>query len=73
MARGTDTRFAVVEDAADLLRMLPPAERIVWPVEAGDVAAVEEALRWMTVQLPLVRASLRSHKRQLRSLRAVRG
>lgn len=70
MARGTDTRFAVIEDAADLLKMLPAAEQIVWPREAGDVAAVEEALRSIADRLPHVRASLRRHKRAMREMAA---
>ncbi len=69
--RREDVRYAVIEDAADLLKMLPPADRIVWPSEPGDVAAVDEALRWLKTAVPELRRAWRLHKRELRGMRAV--
>ena len=63
-APGNDTRFAAIEDAAALLRLLPAAEHIAWPVDAGDVAAVDEALRLIAVWLPPARRSWSLHKRE---------
>ena len=70
-----DTRFALIEDAAGLLSMLPPAHEIVWPTDEGDLRAVDEALAFMSRLLPAVKASRRAHKRMMRngrSLAAVR-
>jgi len=68
---GTDTRFTAIEDAAALLRLLPAAEHIAWPVDAGDVIAVDEALRLIAGWLPVARKSWNLHKRELRGMRAV--
>lgn len=54
MRRNQDTRFAVIEDAAALLEMLPAADEIAWPVEAGDSEAVDEALKTLSARLPEV-------------------
>lgn len=61
---GRDTRFAAIEDAAALLRLLPAAEQIAWPVDAGDVEAVDESLRFIAAWLQPARASWRLHKRE---------
>ncbi len=75
MSRAPDTRWAVIEDAVALLQMLPPADRIAWPSEAGDLEAVDEALAWMSTWLPRVKAARREHRRTLKgkaaTLRAV--
>ena len=67
-----DTRFAVIEDAAALLRMLPPPEQIAWPAEAGDQAAVDESVAFIAAWLPRVKASRRAHRRMLREQAAAR-
>ena len=59
---GTDTRFTAIEDAAALLRLLPAAEHIAWPVDAGDVIAVDEALRLIAGWLPVARKSWNLHR-----------
>ncbi|MFP5365147.1 MAG: hypothetical protein ACLGI5_20755 [Thermoleophilia bacterium] len=56
----------MIEDAAALLQMLPPADEIVWPTDPGDVEAVAEALAVLSARLPAVKASLRRHRRELR-------
>ncbi len=66
MAAYPDTRFALIEDAAALIAMLPEPEQIVWPVEAGDQAAVDEAVAFIAAWLPRVKASRRAHRRELR-------
>jgi hypothetical protein len=73
MSRGLDMRFALIEDAADMLKMLPAPAEIAWPSDPGDIDAAEKALRYMTATLPGVRASLRAHKRALRDAITVRG
>jgi hypothetical protein len=66
MPRGPDTRFAVIEDAADLLKMLPAAENIVWPTDPGDQQAVDEALQWLSAWLPRVKAARRLQRRMVK-------
>ena len=61
-APGRDTRFSTIEDAAALLRLLPAAEKIAWPVEPGDVAELDATLRWLGEWLPKARRSWRGHK-----------
>lgn len=66
MPRAGDTRFAVIEDAAALLAMLPPAPQIAWPSDPGDQKAVDEALAFISRWLPAAKASRREHKRGLK-------
>ena len=63
---GTDTRFAVIEDAVALLQMLPAPAEIAWPSDPGDLQALDEALAWLATWLPATRAARRQHKRMLR-------
>ena len=69
---GDDIRFSRIENAADSLRTLPVADKIVWPVEPGDVAAMDEALKWMDGWLPPAKASWRRHKAALRGAAGLR-
>lgn len=71
MARGPDLRFAVIEDAAALLRMLPPVEGVIWPTDQGDMDAVDEALAFMAAWLPKARAAHREHRRQVKARTAL--
>lgn len=64
---GPDLRFALVEDAAALLNMLPSADRIVWPTEAGDIEALEDAFAVIAVRQREARAAFREHKREVRA------
>lgn len=65
-----DIRFAVIEDAAALLDMLPRPELIVWPSDPGDQEAVDAALRHIGELLPKLKASRRAHRRMLRERKA---
>ncbi len=67
-----DIRFAVIEDAAALLQMLPAPAAIVWPSDPGDQQAVDEALKWIGDWLPQAKASRRAHRRMLREQAAAR-
>lgn len=69
MSSREDLRFAVLEDAAALLQMLPAADEIVWPTDKGDVEAVADALAVLAAwRPPPVKASFRRHRRELRRL-----
>lgn len=75
---GDDTRFSAVENAYALIRLLPPAARIRWPVEPGDVDAMDEAMNgikdWLgTPKRPGAFAAWKRHKRELREASGVRG
>lgn len=67
MPRSADTRFAVIEDAAALLAMLPPAGEIAWPADKGDLEAVDDALAVISVRLRQIKASRREHRQRMRS------
>ncbi len=66
MAAYPDTRFALIEDAAALIAMLPAPEKITWPEDPGDIEAIETAIAQISVWLPKVKASRRAHRRELR-------
>ena len=68
---GDDTRFSAIENAHQLIRLLPPVARIRWPVEPGDVDALDEAMAGLKAWLPKADAAWRQHKRNLRATRAV--
>lgn len=58
-----DLRFELIEDAVATLRLMPVADKILWPVdELGDVEAVDEALAWLHAWLPKAERSWRAHK-----------
>lgn len=62
-----DVRFGLVEDAAALTQMLPAPSDIVWPTEAGDIEALEDAFRWLSFWLPLAKSSFRRHKAEMKA------
>lgn len=62
----TDTRFATIDDAVALLNLLPPVDRIAWPVEPGDEQVVAEALDWLADWAPAARAAFKQHRRDVR-------
>lgn len=64
---GDDTRWARVERAADQLRGLPRVADIRLPTEAGDVAAMDDALAFFDAWLPSMNKVWREHKRRLRA------
>ncbi len=68
---GHDIRFARIENAADSLRTLPAPDRMAWPTEAGDVEAMDDALRFLGEWLPAARAVWRLHKRSLKATAGV--
>lgn len=72
MTPGPDLRFALVEDAAALLKLLPPSGRIVWPTEAGDMEALDEAFADIAAVLPGAKAAYREHKREVKARAALR-
>lgn len=57
----TDTRFAAIDDAVTLLRMLPPVDDIAWPTEPGDNDTVTDGLRWLAEWAPAAKAAHRRH------------
>jgi hypothetical protein len=66
-----DLRFAHIEESVQLLKTLPAPDRIVWPVDGGDVEAVGEAVEWLAKFAPALARSWREHKRSHRRLHAV--
>jgi hypothetical protein len=62
----TDTRFATIDDAVALLKLLPPVERIAWPLEPGDEQTVADALDWLAAWTPPARAAFRRQRRARR-------
>jgi hypothetical protein len=70
-APGDDTRFEAIEDANAVLRLMPAAERIVWPVEPGDVDAIDAEVKELLDHAKQIARSWSLHKRALRGLRAV--
>lgn len=75
---GKDTRFVAIEDANASLRLLPVADRIAWPIEDGDVDAIDGEVRELAGRTKAIVASWAQHKRDLahhkraqRGLRAV--
>ncbi len=71
MSRGPDLRFAIIEDAADLLRMLPDPERVAWPCDEGDMDAIDDALKWMAAWVPKARAAHKEHRRVVKARTAL--
>lgn len=72
VARGPDTRFAVIEDAVALLQMLPAPADIAWPTDAGDLEALDDALAWIRDWLPKARAAHKEHCRIVKAQAALR-
>jgi hypothetical protein len=66
-----DLRFAHIEEATQLLRMLPPPDRIVWPSERGDVEAVGESIDWLAKNVPAIARAWREDQRSRRRLHVV--
>lgn len=66
-----DLRFAHIEEAVQLLKTLPAPDRVVWPVDGGDVEAVGEAVEWLAKFAPALARSWREHQRSRRRLHAV--
>lgn len=64
---GLDTRFEVVEDAVTALKFLPAPDKIAWPVEDGDVEAMEEAFVFLRRWIAAAWRSWRSHRARLRA------
>lgn len=67
MSEFEDLRFGVIEDAATLLEMLPPIERIVWPTDPGDLDAVGEALAFIARWAPEANRTFKRRRRELRA------
>lgn len=65
----TDTRFAAIDDAVTLLKLLPPVDEIAWPLEMGDEDTVAVGLQWLADWAPRANAA---HKRHAREQRAAR-
>lgn len=66
MSRSADTRFAVIEDAAALLQMLPAPEAIAWPSDPGDLKAVDEALVFIGRWARQAKAARKQHRVAMR-------
>lgn len=66
-----DLRFAHIEEGVQILKMLPAADRIVWPTDEGDLEAVGEAVEWLARYAPALGRAWREHKRSRRRLRVV--
>ena len=64
---GDDIRFSRIENAADSLRTLPAWDKLAWPVEPGDIAAMDIALDWLCAEMPAARKAWRAHKMALRA------
>lgn len=67
----SDLRFAHIEEAVQLLKTLPSPDRIVWPVDGGDMDATAEAVEWLAKFAPALARAWREHKRSHRRLHAV--
>jgi hypothetical protein len=67
---GPDLRFALIEDIAALVKLLPAPDLIVWPTEPGDLEALDQAFAAIGI-LPKVRASFAEHKRATKARRAL--
>ncbi len=64
---GDDIRFSRIENAADSLKTLPAWSKLAWPVEAGDIEAMDEALEWLYAEIPNARRVWKAHKARLRA------
>ncbi len=69
--RGKDDRYTAVEDANAQLRRLPAAEKIAWPVEPGELDAIDAEVKALSASAKAIAASWSRHKRELRGLRSV--
>lgn len=69
----TDTRFAAIDDAVNLLQLLPPVEAIAWPAELGDEQTVAEGLQWLAEWAPRANAAHKRHRREQRAARRQNG
>lgn len=65
-----DTRFEMLDDAVELLRMLGVPEEVVFPVQGGDVEMVDDAIRFLSDWTPRVAKAWRAHRAALRQSRA---
>jgi len=63
---GSDIRYSRIENAASSLQTLPALDKLLWPVEPGDVAAMDEAFVFLSEWLPAAKASWRAHKARLK-------
>jgi hypothetical protein len=62
-----DTRFATIDDAVALLKLLPPdVETIAWPVDEGDIQVVGDALSWLARWAPRANSAFKSYRRDAR-------
>jgi hypothetical protein len=64
----TDTRFTAIDDAVTLLKLLPPVERIAWPLEPGDDELVADALQWLARWAPRASVAFKAHRAEQRRL-----
>lgn len=63
---GDDIRYSRIENAASSLQTLPALDKLLWPVEPGDVAAMDESFAFLSDWLPAAKASWRAHKARLK-------
>lgn len=61
-----DLRFAMIEDAVQMLKILPAPEECPFPTSRGDVASLDEAIKWLRQWTPRLDRAWRRHKRALR-------
>lgn len=61
-----DTRFDVIEDAVELLQLLPSPEQCVFPEGKGDVEALEQAFAWLAEWTPQIAKAWKAHRAFLR-------
>lgn len=61
--RRNDMRFAAIDDAVALLKLLPVVDDIVWPTDEGDVQVVADALSWLAGWAPRANAAFKRHRR----------
>jgi hypothetical protein len=59
---GDDIRFSRIENAADSLVTLPALDKLIWPVEPGDVRRMDLAFAFLTEWLPAAKAAWKAHK-----------
>lgn len=67
---GGDIRFSYIENAIDGLRGLPALGSFPLPVEAGDIEAMDAAVKWMDEWWPQFKRAWKCHKAELKSAKA---
>ncbi len=71
VVRGKDDRHLAIEDANAQLRRLPAVEKIAWPVDPGEMDAIDAEVKALQASAKAIAASWSKHKRELRGLRSV--